>query len=443
MKRTTALPVSLPAALFCATLSLAALALPRPAAADTLGEAVGADMPALLEVYRDLHRHPELSNREVRTAAFLAREMRALGFAVTPGVGGTGVVALLRNGPGPTVMLRTDMDGLPVQEASGVAYASQEPGVMHACGHDIHMTSWLGAARRLAAMRGQWSGTLMMIAQPAEEVGSGAKGMLDAGLFTRFPRPDALIALHDAADLPAGTLGYTPGYTFANVDSVDIVVRGVGGHGAYPQNTRDPVVLAARIVTSLQTIVARELDPNDAAVVTVGHIVGGTKRNVIPDEVTLELTVRSYGPEKRRQVLEAIARIARGEAVAAGMPEDRMPVIRVADIFTPAAFNTQPLTDRLVDRFRARFGAERVVLKAPTMAGEDFGRYRTGAGSPDIPSLLFWLGGVPQKAWDAAGGDTARLPSLHSALWAPDPQPTIETGVEALTTAALDLLGRK
>lgn len=427
-------------ALLLAPLAPSALAAP---AADPLGDAVRADMPGLLTLYRDLHQHPELSDHEVRTAALLAKTMRGLGFEVTPGFGGTGFVAMLRNGPGPTVLLRTDMDGLPVQEATGVPYASLEKGVMHACGHDIHMTSWIGAARRLAAMKGQWSGTLMMIAQPAEEVGGGAKGMIDAGLFARFPRPDALIALHDAADLPAGTLGYTPGYTFANVDSVDIVVHGIGGHGAYPQNTKDPVVLAARIVTSLQTIVSRELDPNDAAVVTVGHIVGGTKRNVIPDTVTLELTVRSYGPEKRRQVLDAIARIARGEAVAAGMPDDRMPQIRVADIFTPAAYNTQPLTDSLIGGFRARFGAERVVLKAPTMAGEDFGRYRTGAGAPDIPSLLFWLGGVPQKAWDAAGGNTARLPSLHSALWAPDPQPTIETGVEALTTAALQVLGRK
>ncbi len=264
-----------------------------PAAADPLGDAVRADMPSLLDLYRDLHRHPELSNKETRTAALLAKEMQRLGFAVTTGVGGTGFVAVMKNGPGPAILLRTDMDGLPVTEATGLPYASMEQGVMHACGHDIHMTSWIGAARRLAAMKSQWSGTLIMIAQPAEEVGGGAKAMIEAGLFTRFPKPAAVIALHDAADMPAGTIGYAAGYTFANVDSVDVVVKGVGGHGAYPQNTKDPVVLAARIVTALQTIVSREVDPQDAAVVTVGHIYGGTKRNVIPDEVTRELTVRN------------------------------------------------------------------------------------------------------------------------------------------------------
>lgn len=431
--------------------SLSAVAVPARSvaappvspASDAVDGAVRTDMPELLALYRDLHQHPELSSKEIRTSALLAQDMRKLGYDVTTGVGGTGLVAVMKNGPGPVLMLRTDMDGLPVQEATGVPYASQEKGVMHACGHDIHMTSWIGTARRMAALKGQWSGTLMMIAQPAEETGAGAKGMIDAGLFTRFPRPDAVIALHDAADLPAGTIGYTPGYTFANVDSVDIVVRGVGGHGAYPQNTRDPVVLAARIVTSLQTIVARELDPQDAAVVTVGHIFGGTKRNVIPDEVTLELSVRSYGPKMREQVLAAIARIAKGEAIAAGMPEDRMPIVRQNETYTPAAFNTQPLTDRIVARFRQRFGADHVVQVKPTMAGEDFGRYRTAAGEPDIPSLLFWLGGVPQGQWTQAKGNVSALPSLHSALWAPDPEPTIRTGVEALTTAALDVLARK
>ncbi|TNE37842.1 MAG: amidohydrolase [Sphingomonadales bacterium] len=410
-----------------------------PAAADEIGDRVRADMPSLLDLYRDLHRHPELSNKEMRTSALLAKEMRQLGFTVTTGVGGTGLVAMMENGPGPVVLLRTDMDGLPVTEATGLPYASMEPGVMHACGHDIHMTSWIGTARRLAAMKGQWSGTLMMIAQPAEEVGRGAKAMIEDGLFTRFPKPAAAIALHDAADLPAGTIGYAPGYTFANVDSVDIVVKGIGGHGAYPQNTKDPVVLAARIVTALQTITAREIDPQDAAVVTVGHIFGGTKRNVIPDEVTLELTVRSYAAETRQKVLDAIARIARGEAIAAGMPEDRMPIVRQGETYTPAAFNTEPLTGRIIALFEQRFG-DRVQRKTPTMGGEDFGRYRTGAGSPDIPSLIFWLGAVPQAQWDAAGGDVTKLPSLHSAHWAPDPEPTIAAGVEALTAAALDLL---
>jgi len=414
-----------------------------PASADELDDGVRADMPALLTLYRDLHRHPELSNREVRTSALLAKEMRRLGFSVTAGVGGTGVVALMANGPGPVIMLRTDMDGLPVTETTGLPYTSAEPGVMHACGHDIHMTSWIGAARRLAAMKGQWSGTLMMIAQPAEEVGAGAKAMIEDGLFARFPRPEAAIALHDAADLPAGTIGYSPGFTFANVDSVDIVVRGVGGHGAYPQNTKDPVVLAARIVTALQTIVSREVAPQDAAVVTVGHITGGTKRNIIPDEVTLELTVRSYAEETRRKLLDSIARIARGEAIAAGMPEERMPVIREGETYTPAALNTEPLTGRIMALFESRFGAERVQRKPPTMGGEDFGRYRTAPGGQEIQSLIFWLGAVPQAKWDAAGGDATKLPSLHSPHWAPDPEPSIAMGVEALASAALELLKKR
>lgn len=425
-----------------ATAMLAALLLGFPggrATADELRPSIQADMPVLLDLYRHLHRHPELSNREVKTAALLATRMRDLGFTVTEGVGGTGVVALLENGPGPVIMLRADMDGLPVTEATGLPYASAEEGVMHACGHDIHMTSWIGAARRLAAIKDQWSGTLMMIAQPAEEVGGGARAMIEDGLFTHFPQPMAAIALHDAADMPAGIIGYAPGYTFANVDSVDIVVKGVGGHGAYPQNTKDPVVLAARIVTALQTIVSREVAPQDAAVVTVGHIFGGTKRNVIPDEVTLELTVRSYSEEMRRKLLDSIARIAKGEAIAAGMPEDRMPVVTAAETYTPAAFNTEPLTGRIVTLFEQRFGQDRVWQKPPTMGGEDFGRYRTG-GPEEIQSLIFWLGAVPQAKWDAAHGDATALPSLHSPYWAPDPEPTISMGVEALTAAALELL---
>ncbi|MGD9812281.1 MAG: amidohydrolase [Sphingobium sp.] len=430
--------MTLPRAAFAA---LALFLAPATAHADPLGDAVKGDMPSLLALYRGLHQHPELSFKEVKTAALLAKEMKALGFSVTTGVGGTGIVAVLENGPGKTIMLRTDMDALPVTEQTGLPYASLEKGVMHACGHDIHMTSWIGAARRLVARKTDWTGTLVMIAQPAEELGEGARAMLDDGLFTRFPKPSAAIALHDSAAMPAGTIGYAPGYTFANVDSLDIVVKGVGGHGAYPQNTKDPVVVAARIVTSLQTIVSREVDPQDAAVVTVGHIFGGTKRNVIPDEVTLELTIRSYSDATRRKLLDSIARIAKAEAMAAGMPDDRLPEIRAADSFTPAAFNTEPLTGRIIGLFRTRFG-DRVMQMAPTMGGEDFGRYRTGGAEP-IQSLIFWLGAVPQGKWDAAKGDIASLPSLHSALWAPDPEPAIATGVEALTAAALDLLKRE
>ncbi len=425
-------------------LIFAALSLGRatPAVADPLGGSIRGDLPALLSLYRDLHAHPELSNQEVRTAARLAREIAGLGFTVTPKVGGNGIVAVMENGAGPVVLLRTDMDALPVTEATGLPFASVEKGVMHACGHDIHMASWIGTARRLSAMKDRWSGTLVMIAQPAEEVGGGARAMLADGLFTRFPKPAITIAFHDAANLPAGVIGYSQGYAFANVDSVDILVRGVGGHGAYPQNTKDPIVLAARIVTSLQTIVSREVDPQDAAVVTVGSIHGGTKHNIIPDEVRLQLTVRSYSPEMRTKLLDAIARIAKGEAIAAGMPEDRMPVVTVArEDNTPAAFNTDPLTGRIVAVFRKRFGAERIRQVPPTMAGEDFARYRL-ADPEHLQSLIFWVGGVPKAKWDAVAADTSKLPSLHSALWAPDPEPTIGMAVEAMTAAALDLLGK-
>ncbi len=417
---------------------LLAAAMPGAVQAEGLREAVRADLPALLSLYRDLHRHPELSHQEVRTSALLAKRMRTLGFVVTTGVGGTGIVAVMKNGSGPVLMIRTDMDGLPVTEATGLPYASVENGVMHACGHDIHMSSWIGTAQQMAARKAEWSGTLMMIAQPAEEVGGGAKAMLDDGLFTRFPKPDAAIALHDAADLPAGTIGWSPGYTFANVDSVDILVKGVGGHGAYPHNTKDPVVLAARIVGALQTIISREIDPQEPAVITVGKINGGTKRNIIPDEVTLELTVRSYSDAARKKLLDAIARVAKGEAVSAGMPDDRMPVITHGETFTPAALNTEPMTGHIIALFQDRFG-ERAVRKTPTMGGEDFGRYRTGDGK-EIQSLIFWLGAVPQDKWDAAKGDVSALPSLHSPLWAPAPEQTIATGVEAMTSAALEML---
>src|SRR5919112_1823117 len=331
-------------------LALAAMTLPTSSIAATLSDAIKADMPSLMTLYRDLHTNPELSMQESRTPAKLAAEARKLGFTVTEKVGKTGVVAVMRNGPGPVLMIRADMDGLPVVEQTGLPFASKvratarsgvESGVMHACGHDTHMTSWLGTARRLAAMKAQWSGTLVMILQPAEETGQGAKAMLDDGLFTRFPKPTHALAFHDSASLPAGVLGITVGPAFANVDSVDILVKGVGGHGAVPQNTRDPIVLASRIVGTLQTLVSRELDPQDAAVVTVGSFQAGTKHNIISDEAKLLLTVRSYSQKTRRMLLDGIRRIARGEAIAAGVPDDKMPVVTIREgEFTPAAVNT-------------------------------------------------------------------------------------------------------
>lgn len=430
--------------------ALAVTLAASPVAADPLSTAVKADIPRLLDLYRDLHAHPELSFQETRSAAIMAAEAKKLGFEVTTGVGQTGVVAVMKNGPGPVVLLRADMDALPLAEQTGLPYASKvkaltregaETAVMHACGHDTHMTAWIGTAHRLAAMKDRWSGTLIMIGQPAEEIGLGAKAMLDDGLFTRFPKPEVAIAFHDSAGLPAGVIGYTDGYTMANVDSVDLTVKGVGGHGAYPHLAKDPIVLASRIVSSLQTLVAREVDPLESGVVTVGSFLAGSKHNIIPDEVKLQITVRSYTPEVRKILLDGIARIAKGEAIAAGMPDDRMPAMTLRNEFTPATFNTQPLTGQIAEAFVGRFGANRVTKVRAQMGGEDFSRYHLADKS--IQSLLFWVGGVPQAKWDAVKGDVTKLPSIHSPFWAPDPEITITTATEAMTTAALTVLGKK
>jgi len=421
-----------------------------PLGATLLAEAISGDMPDLIALYRDLHANPELSMQEVRTPALLAPQMRELGFEVTEGVGETGVVSVLENGPGPVLMLRADMDGLPVVEQTGLPYASKvhgkarsgvETGVMHACGHDTHMAAFIGAARRMAAMKDQWSGTLVMVLQPGEETGEGARAMLDDGLFTRFPKPKYALAFHDAAMLAAGIIGVTSGYALANVDSVDIDVQGVGGHGAYPHTTRDAIVLGSRIVTTLQTLVSREIDPQDPAVVTVGSFQGGAKHNIIPEEAKLQLTVRSYKPEVRQRLLRGIERIVRGESIAAGVPEDRMSDVTIRENeYTPATFNTETLAAHALTVFTEHFGAERVVSTPAVMAGEDFGRYRLA--DPDIESLIFWVGGTPQDQWDMAGGDHHKLPSLHSPFWAPDADAVISTATEALTVLSLDLLAK-
>jgi len=429
-------------------LAAAAMTASTPASAAALSDAIRADMPMLMTLYRDLHANPELSMQEVRTAAKLAPEMRKLGFAVTEHVGKTGVVAVMKNGAGPVLLIRADMDALPVKEQTGLAFASKAMGklpdgtdtpVMHACGHDTHVTTWLGTARRLAAMKEQWSGTLVMILQPGEETSEGATAMLKDGLFTRFPKPSYVLGFHDAAVLPAGMIGITPGYALANVDSVDITVRGIGGHGALPATTKDPIVLASRIVTTLQTLVSRENDPLKPAVVTVGSFHSGAKHNIISDEAKLQLTVRSYEPEVRKALLDGIARIARGEAIAAGIPDDRMPIVTVREaLSTPATFNTQQLSNRARELFTARFGAARVASPPPAMVGEDFSRYYLA--DKRIESLLFWVGGTPKLKWDAAGGNPQKLPSLHSPFWAPDAEAVISTATEAMTVATLDIL---
>jgi len=412
-----------------------------PAQADPLSSAVTADMPNLIAIYKDFHIHPELSLKETRSAGIMAAEAKKAGFEVTSGVGGTGVVAVLRNGPGPVLLLRADMDALPVTEATGLPYASQNVGVMHACGHDTHMTSWIGIARRMAAMKANWSGTLVMIGQPAEEIGQGARALLNDGLYTRFPKPDTEIAFHDSAQLPAGTIGVTDGYIMANVDSVDIIVKGIGGHGAYPHLANDPIVTGSRIVTTLQILISRETDPLESGVVTVGSFVGGTKHNIIPGDAHLKITVRSYKPEIRQHLLDGIARIAKGEAIAAGLPDDLMPIVTLANEHTPATFNTHDITAQMTEIFTARFGKDRVVTSRPQMGGEDFSEYWLADKSKQ--ALLFWVGGVPANKWAAAKGDITRLPSIHSAYWAPDAEKTISTAIEAMTTAALTVLAKK
>ena len=429
-------------------LLLVGAALASPAYGAALSDSIRADMPQLMALYRDLHANPELSMQESRTPAKLALEMRKLGFDVTEHVGKTGLVAVMKNGPGPVLLIRADMDALPVVEQTGLPFASKvravarsgvETGVMHACGHDTHITTWLATGRRLAAMKDQWSGTLVMILQPGEETGDGAKAMLDDGLFKRFPKPDYLLAFHDSASQPAGQIGISPGYALANVDSVDIEVRGVGGHGAYPQTTKDPIVLASRIVVALQTLVSRENSPFEPAVVTVGSFQGGAKHNIIPDNAKLQLTVRSYTPEVRKLLLDGIARIARGEAIAAGVPEDRMPVVTFREgEFTPATFNTADLSARVLTLFQQHFGADRAIKTPAVMGGEDFSRYWLADKSKQ--SVIFWVGGVPKAKWEAAKGDASKLPSLHSPFWAPDAEAVISTATEAMTIAALDVL---
>jgi amidohydrolase len=426
-----------------------AMLLAVPVQAQDVRKAVEIDLPSLMEIYRDLHANPELSFQEFRTSAKLAAEAIRLGFTVTEKVGQTGVVAVMKNGPGPVVMIRADMDGLPVIEQTGLPYASKakgvsksglETGIMHACGHDTHMSAWVGTARQLVANKDKWSGTLVMILQPAEEIGSGARAMLKDGLYTHFPKPKYVIGFHDAAQFPAGAIGYSSGFALANVDSVDIKVKGVGGHGAYPHTTKDPIVLASRIVGSLQTLVSREVDPQDAAVVTVGSIHGGAKHNIISDEVTMLLTVRSYSDETRKLLLDGIRRIAKGEATAAGMPEDRMPEVKIADDeFTPATYNTPELTARMAALFKQRFGDKRVIATPPVMGGEDFSEFYR-ADRANVESLIFWVGGVPQPQYDDAMKNGTPLPSLHSPFWAPDAEKVIATATEAMTAAAMELM---
>lgn len=410
-----------------------------------IAEKIDQHVGSLDVLYKHLHSHPELSYEEEQTAARMAKELQALGFDVTTKVGGHGVVGVLKNGTGPTVLVRTDMDALPVTEVTGLPYASKvrtrdkegkEVGIMHACGHDMHMTCWVGTARTLASLKDKWQGTLVFIAQPAEEVGGGARRMLLDGLFTRFPRPDYCLGLHCDSRMAHGHIAYAEGLLCANTDTVDITVRGKGGHGSAPHTTIDPVVLAARIIVDLQTLVSREVNPLDPAVVTVGSIHGGTKHNIIPAEVKLQLTVRTLKDDVRKHVLEGINRIARAAAQGARAPE---PIIRIElDNFTPAVYNNPPLAKKTTALFRGLLGAEKVHEIPPVMGGEDFGRY----GREGVPIFFYFLGTQAPENVTAAAKDGSSLPSLHSDLFYPVPAPSIRTGVLTMTSAVLNLVGK-
>jgi len=410
----------------------------RPSSIEAEVAAVYAQADTL---YRDLHQHPELSGREQQTAARLAGGLRELGFEVTTGVGGTGVVGVLKNGPGPTVMLRTELDALPVTESTGLPYASvvrtkddtgADVGVMHACGHDVHMAAWMSTARIMVADRSRWSGTLVVVGQPAEELIAGAKKMLADGLLTRFPRPDFALAVHDDARLPAGVVGYHAGPILTNADSVDITIFGRGGHGARPEATVDPVVIAARIVLALQTIVSRENSPFDPAVITVGTIHGGTKNNIIPDSVKLQLTVRSFTQPVRERLLAAIRRNVKAEAAAADAP--REPLIELVE-GANALVNDPALTERVKDALVRELGPS-VKDAPPEMASEDFAEFH-GAG---VPALMLRIGAVPPAKYEAAMKGGAPLPSLHSAQFAPDREPTIKAAIAAEVIALRTLM---
>ncbi|HEX7707313.1 MAG TPA: amidohydrolase [Thermoanaerobaculia bacterium] len=412
--------------------------------AQNLDDRVTSELPDLLDRYKTLHAMPELSLNEARTSAYLASRLRELGYEVTekfgryedPSTVSYGVVAVLRNGDGPIVLFRADMDALPVTEQTGLPYASRNEGVMHACGHDVHMTTLLGAAKLLADLKPQWRGTVMFIGQPAEEVVKGAEGMLKAGLYEKFGRPDYAIAFHDWALLEAGRIGHRSGFFLSAADSIDITIRGVGGHGANPQATKDPVVLAAETVLALQTIVSRERSPFDPVVITVGRIDGGTKRNIIPDDVRLQLTVRTFRPEVRERVLESLQRIPAGLAMAAGVPADRAPLYQhLAGESVAATYNDPALTQRLAAAMSGELGEANVVEIDAAMVSEDFGLFGLDRA---IPTSLLALG-----AGDPAALKAGTQPGLHSSSFAPaDPALVLRTGVRGAVSAMLELLGK-
>lgn len=450
-----------------AAVALAAAAATQ-ARAEDLAAAVAADYPYVFGLYRQFHQNPELSFREAETSKRLAAELSGLGFKVTTrvgdawvrskalsvagkiddGVGGYGVVAVMTNGTGPVLMIRADMDALPLEEKTGLPYAStvksrdylgQAAPVMHACAHDSHVAMMVGVARRLASLKDQWMGTLILVGQPAEEIGLGARAMIEDGLYKRWPKPDFALAMHTSGWDPAGAITYTPGYALANADSVDIIIKGVGAHGSAPQASKDPIIIGAEIVNALQTLVSRENNPLDPAVVTVGAFNAGYKHNIIPDEAHLKLTVRSYKDDVRQRLLDGIKRIAAAQAQSAGVPKDLMPEVKIEPDYTPATYNDPALTVRAMTAVAASLGKARVYERAPSMGGEDFSQFWRADRS--IPTLIFWVGSVDPKAYKAAVDGKAPAPAAnHSPFYAPQPEPALKTGVQAMTAAALDLL---
>jgi hippurate hydrolase len=442
--------------MFVRTLVLAAAAMPVAAqsSAAQAGLAASAErqLPALTETYKHLHRNPELSGHEEETAAFVGGELRKLGYTVTEHVGkyedGTqalGVVAVMENGAGPRLLMRTELDALPVEEKTGLDYAShvktinaqgQQVSVMHACGHDLHMTVLLGAARELAQRKSEWHGTLMLIGQPAEESVGGAQAMLADHMYERFGRPDFVLSEHDTNDVAAGSIAIKGGPLLASATTISVTIRGIGGHGSAPQSGKDPIVLAAEFVLVAQTIVSRQIDPQQPAVLTVGTIHGGTRSNIIPDEVTLGLTLRTYSPVVRDQILADVRRTANGLAEAYGIPEDRMPTVTVTES-TPATFCDPALAERLRAAATAALGKDRVLEARAVMGSEDVGLFSLDG---KIPAVMYWLGAADANKLEESLKSGVPLPSLHSPLFAPVYEPAIKTGVTAMTAMALDLL---
>ncbi|WP_106565736.1 amidohydrolase [Cecembia rubra] len=417
------------------------------ATAQTVDAFIEKIYPELERLYKHLHQNPELSLQEKETSARIAKELRSLGYEVTEGIGGYGVVGVIKNGAGPTLLIRTDMDALPMEEKTGLPYAStkkaisndgKETYVAHSCGHDIHMSVFIGTAKVMAENKSSWRGTLLMVGQPAEENGMGAWNMMNDGLYQRFPHPDYAIALHDDPFLPAGTVGFKSGPLMAGVDMMNVTVYGEGAHGAAPHTGIDPIVLSAQMIQAYQTIVSRRIAPTEPAVVTVGSIHGGTVHNIIPDEVTMQLTLRSYSSEVREEMISSVKRISENLARSAGLPESKMPTYWIREPHTPALINDFQLTEQMVKVFKANLGEEKVVEVKAQMIGEDFSRF--GMQDKKIPITMFYLGANDPTFLKKAKEEGLEIPGLHSPYFAPLPEPTIKTGVKAMSIFAMDIL---